>query len=179
MPQLPMLDISPGAFIVDYGVGSGFANLEIQPTLGRSAVRADDQIADIFEEGYGDAPVDAVFKGLVAEIEIPMTRWAIATMADLFPVATTLTGDVLVVKSLVGQAMRENAVAVCIKPLVNNVVSTVDGQWLLFYLCHPVKSWDIGYDREGQRVTTVRFKVFPKMTSNAGDLFQIGVNQTP
>lgn len=175
MPQLPMLDISPGAFIVDYGVGSGFTNLEIQPTLGRSAVRADDQVADIFEEGYGDAPVDAVFKGLVAEIEIPMTRWALATMNSLFPNATTLTGDVLVVKSLVGHAMRENAVAVCVKPLVNNVISTNDAQWLLFYLCHPVKSWDIGYDRESQRVTTVRFKVFPKQTGNAGDLFQIGV----
>lgn len=180
MPQLFCKDIGPAAVVFDYGdKGSGtvYENLELICTLGTTSLKIEDQTADVYEEAYGDAPVDSVFKGSVAILEVPLTRESLTNLNKLFPVMSSLTGDVLTWKSPVGQAMRENAVAIVIKPIVNNVVSTVDGEWILIYLAHPIKTWDIGFDREGQRMLVVQFKIFPKQAGEAGDLFQLGVDE--
>jgi len=71
MPKLPIGDISPCVVIWDYG-GAGV--MHIGPYLGTVSLRATDSVSDVQEEGYGDAPVDAVFAGTVFELDIPMAR---------------------------------------------------------------------------------------------------------
>ncbi|GAH51573.1 unnamed protein product, partial [marine sediment metagenome] len=76
MPKLPIGDIGPCVVIwnyLDVAESDGEA-LCIGPYLGTVSLRMTDSISDVQEEGYGDAPVDAVFAGSVVELDIPMAR---------------------------------------------------------------------------------------------------------
>ena len=176
MPQGKLKDISPGAVVLDYG-DSPHENLTIRPTLGTIMINAPESLADVFEEEYGDAPVDTVGKGIPVTVEVPFTRLQGWDLKELFPNAIEIqSGDELIIKNMTGYAFFENSRNMVIRPIIENVLSTDRSEWVYFWHVHPSINWALGYDREGQRVFQTLFKVYPVQTgTNRGRLFKFGV----
>lgn len=161
MPMSKLRDIVPGAIVLDYG-DSPHENLIIRPTLGTININVPDAVADVFEEEYGDAPVDTIEKGTPVTIDVPFTRLQAWDLKELYPEKIEIqSADELIFKNLVGYSYFENARNMVIRPIVNNVLSTDQGEWVYFWHVHPYNNWSLGYDREGQKVFNVVFKVYP------------------
>lgn len=172
MPKLPMGDIGPCVIIWDYNWGWGGSPLCIGPYLGTISLRAVDSISDVQEEGFGDAPVDAVFAGTVIELDVPMARSTLVELAKMIgdyfePVLHGLSasGKVLTLKNMAGCDMYAHAKAIVIAPVCNNVPDPDPNTWILLYKCHPYRDFELAWDRSGQRVHMVKFKVFPNQDS--------------
>jgi hypothetical protein len=170
MPKLPMGDIGPCEVVWDHGG----TPVRLSPFLGTVELTMNDTVNKVFEESYGDAPVDAVFGGSVMELTIPMARSTLAQLEKALP-GSVLTGSVLVFKNKCGSDMYADSKQVCIKPMKDGKVSTVITEWTLLYHCHPYKSFTIQYDRSAQRVIVVKFMVFPSVESGEeGEYGQAG-----
>jgi hypothetical protein len=130
------------------------------------------------EEGYGDAPVDAVFAGSVVELDIPMTRNSIAQLNDSIAYGEmgenyyvnavgvkVSDANVIKLKNMAGCDMYTLARAILIAPICNNVPDTDPHTWTMLYKCHPYRDFELPWDRSGQRVHMVKYKVFPNQDS--------------
>lgn len=171
MPKLPMGDIGPCEVVWDYGG----TPVNLSPFLGRVSLTGEDSVAKVFEETYGDAAVDGVFSGSVLALTIPMTRSTLDQLEKALP-GTSLNGSVLTLSNLCGGAMYENAKAIVIKPIVNRVPSTNHATWSHIYKAHPMRAFELGYDRSGQRTFVVKFMVFPSLESGQeGEFGTLGV----
>ena len=173
MPKLPIGDIGPCVVIWDYGGGVG-KEMHIGPYLGTISLRAVDSVSDVQEEGYGDAPVDAVFAGTVFELDIPMARSTLVQLDHMLTYEKTGgawtsslsgTGKVLTLKNMAGCDMYQYAKQIVIAPICNNVPNTDPNTWTLLYKCHPYRDFELTWDRSGQRIHMVKFKVFPNQDS--------------
>ena len=164
MPKLPIGDISPCVIIWDY---EGGGQMHIGPYLGTVSLRMTDSISDVQEEGYGDAPVDAVFAGTIVELDIPMARSTLNQLeATIGYVGMgSLVGKVLTLKNMAGCDMYANAKQIVIAPICNNVPNILPETWTLLYKCHPYREFELTWDRAGQRIHMVKFKVFPNQDS--------------
>ena len=172
MPKLPMGDIGPCEVAWNYG---GSPEVKLSPFLGKVSLSMKDSVSKVFEEGYGDAAVDAVFAGSVLELSVPMTRSTLAQLNVVWP-GSALSGNVLTLRNKCGTDMYVDAKAVVIKPMRDGVVSTTKSEWIHLYKVHPYREFEIGFDRSGQRVLTVKCMVFPDMTSGMnGEFGTIGV----
>lgn len=176
MPQGALKDISPGALILDYG-DSPSENIEIRPTLGTININIEEQVADVHEEEFGDAPVDTVSKGTIITIDAPFTRLSAWQLKEIFPEKFEIqSANELIVLNCAGYAYFENSVPAVIRPIVCNALSTDRSEWVYFWHVHPVMSFVLGYDRENQRVYNVTFKVYPVQTAvRRGQLCKFGV----
>ena len=166
MPKLPIGDIGPCLVVWDYPDNQ----LAIGPYLGTVSLRMVDSISHVEEEGYGDAPLDGVFAGAVVELDVPMTRSSLlqleATIA--YEEMGDLTGSVLKLQNVAGCDMYQNAKQIVIAPLCNNVADDDTHKWSLLYKCHPWRDFELTWDRSGQRIHMVKFKVFPNTDSGCG-----------
>jgi hypothetical protein len=173
MPKLPIGDIGPAMAVWDYDEAG---ETELGATLGTTELKTEDSVSEVFEEAYGDAPVDGVFAGTKNELTIPFTRQTLDNLEKVLP-GSVLTGDGLVISNKCGSDMYASAVALCLKPIKDLVVSTDEKEWVLFYKVYPYKAYSIGFDRSGQRVFVVKFKVFPNQESGfEGEFYSIGVD---
>jgi len=165
MPRLPMGDISPCVLIWDYG-GTPIC---LGPYLGTTPLRMTDSISDVQEEGYGDAPVDAVFAGTVVELEYPMARSSLVQLSHSIGYQQmgelSVSGKVLELRNMAGWDMYANAKQIILAPTRNNIPDPDPGSWFLLYKCHPYREFELGYNRSDQRVHMVKFKVFPNLDS--------------
>ena len=174
MPRLPIGDISPCVIIWDYtdpAEGNAFC---IGPYLGTVSLRATDTISDVQEEGFGDAPVDGVFAGTVFELDIPMARNTLDQLdkmltyekeAGSWKSSLSASGKVLTLRNMAGVDMYAYAKQIVIAPVRNNVPDPDPNTWYLLYKCHPYRDFELTWDRAGQRVHMVKFKVFPNQDS--------------
>ncbi len=164
MPKLPIGDIGPCVIIWDY---EGGGQMHIGPYLGTISLRVADSVSDVQEEGYGDAPVDGVFAGTVVELDIPMARNLLTQLEKTIAYESmgSLSGNVLTLRNIAGCDMYANAKQIVIAPLCNNVPDTDPATWTLLYKCHPWRDFELTWDRSGQRVHMVKFKVFPNQDS--------------
>lgn len=167
MPKLPIGDISPCVVIWDYG---GASPAHIGPYLGTISLRVVDTISDVQEEGYGDAPVDGVFAGTVYELDIPMARNTLAQLAKMLALTASMgslsaSGKVLTLRNTAGCDMYANAKQIVIAPICNNAPNPDPNSWTLLYKCHPYRDFELGWDRSGQRIHMVKFKIFPNQDS--------------
>lgn len=176
MPQGKLGDISPGALIVDYG-DSPHENIEVRPTLGTLQINIEEGTTDVFEEEYGDAPVDTVSKGTVITIDCPFTRLSAYYLKEIFPQKFEIqSADELIVKNCAGYAYFEHSVPGVVRPIICNELTDDRSKWVYFWHIHPVMSFQLGYDRETQRVFNVTFKVYPVQTPvRRGQLCKFGV----
>ena len=176
MPQGKLGDINPGAFILDYG-DSPHENIEIRPTLGTLQINIEEGISDVFEEEFGDAPVDTVSKGTVITIDAPFTRLDGWHLSQIFPNKFEVqSADELIIKNCAGYSYFENSIPAVIRPLVCNELVTDRSEWVYFWHVHPVMNFQLGYDRENQRMYSVQFKVYPVQTVvRRGQLCKWGV----
>ena len=180
MPQLPLGDIGPCEVTWDYG---GATPVIITPHLGKVTVRMADAVTDVFIDGQGIAPIEAFFEGSTVELEVPMARSTLSQLANTIGYRDlgTLVGNVLTLHNVAGIEMMAHAKAIVIKPMMNiggcSVAPDPDAtHWTLFFKCHPWRDFELGYDRGGQRVHMVKFKIFPNQdTGYEGEYFQEGV----
>jgi len=169
-----MGDIGPCVVIWDFGGGDG--EMHIGPYLGTVSLRATDSISDVQEEGYGDAPVDAVFAGTVFELDVPMARSELVHLDHMLTYEKNaagawtssrsgVSGKVITLKNMAGCDMYMYAKQIVIAPICNNVYNSDPSTWILLYKCHPYRDFELTWDRSGQRVHMVKFKVFPNQDS--------------
>jgi len=180
MPKLPMGDIGPCVAIWAYNMFAAGDPICLGPYLGTVSLRMVDSVSDVQEEGYGDAPVDGVFAGSVIELDIPMARNTLdqleatigygsmgskAYIDDSTPPVAVPDADTLMLKNMAGCDMYELAKAILIAPVCNNVPDTDPASWIMLFKCHPYRDFELTFDRSGQRIHMVKFKVFPNQDS--------------
>lgn len=165
--KLPIGDIGPCAVVWDY---DGTDQLCINPYLGTVSLRMVDSISDVQEEGFGDAPLDGVFAGSVMELDVPMTRSSLAQLEDtiVYQSMGSRAGPVITLRNVAGCDMYVNAKQIVIAPVCNNVVDDDVHHWTLLYKCHPWRDFELTWDRSGQRIHMVKFKIFPNTDSGCG-----------
>jgi len=178
MPRLPIGDIGPCVAIWDYNQFAAGSPVCLGPYLGTVSLRMTDSVSDVQEENYGDAPVDAVFAGTVVELDIPMARnsraqlnttIAYGEMGENYYVDSAgvkqADANVIKLRNMAGCDMYTLARAILIAPVCNNVPDTDPHTWTMLYKCHPYREFELTWDRSGQRVHMVKFKVFPNQDS--------------
>lgn len=187
MPKLPIGDIGPCEVWWGYGYQSGDMPLIITPYLGKVTLRIVDTVTDIHENGKGVAPIDAFFEGTTVELEVPMTRSTLIQLAQTigWQKMGDLSGSVLRLDNIAGEEMYAYAETMVIKPLCNNVPDPDPHHWTMLYKCHPYRDIELGFDRSGQRIHLVKFKVFPSRDSGyegeggGGQYLQEGMKEIP
>lgn len=168
---LPFGDMGPCE--LEWGYGESGA-IVISPFLGTVTLRMEDTIHDVQEEGYGEAPVDAVSGGAVVELDVPMVRASVDQLEEMLNASRM--GDILYLSSRAGCPMYADAKALVIKPVCDNVADPDTATWILLYKTYPFRKFELAWDRSTQRVLLIGFKVFPSQESGqVGKYLQIGV----
>ena len=191
MPRLPIGDLGPCVIIWDYDQFAAGTPFCIGPYLGKVELRMTDSVSDVHEEGYGDAPVDAVFAGAVVELDVPMARNSLSQLVntigygsmgdetyhdDSTPPVPVPDDHVLTLNNMAGCDMYELAKQILIAPVCNNVPDPDPHTWTLLFKCHPFRDFALGWDRADQRIHMVKFKVFPNQDSGyCGEYLQEGL----
>ena len=149
-------------------------NLDLNPTYGGVKFRDSLLFSDVFEDGHGETPVDAVTKGRTVEVEVPMTRFSLNQLLAVIE-GSALVGSSLSVSNAVGNAMYAHAAEVIVKPIEDNVEG-LPAEWTHFFRCFPVIDQEIVFDNSEQRVAKVLFKVFPSQdtTEGLGKMYRYG-----
>ena len=165
MPKLAIGDKGPAEIVWDYGLGN--TNLTLSPVLGTVELTIEDQISNVEEENYGNAPVDAVFMGTLVGLSVPMTRSTLDQLEETlaYDVLGTRAGQVITINNVAGCEMYELAKEIVIVPLCNNVPDIDPATWINLYKCYPYRSINLGFDRGTQRVHLMKFMVFPDQDS--------------
>ncbi len=172
-PQLPFGDKGPVQVVWDYG---GTPELVINPTFGTVSLRLTDTMEDVEEEEWGNTPVDAVHSGTRVELDVPMARSTLDQLIGLLQGVESGGVDIAIFKAKSGCAAYENAKEIVLKPLCDNVPTTDTKKWIRIFKCYPFREFDLGFDRAGQRVHMVKFKVFVNLDSGyVGKLYQYGI----
>jgi hypothetical protein len=165
MPALPIKDMGPCEIVWGYGE-SGAMNLG--PFLGASTYKGETHVADILEERYGDAAVDAIMIGTVATLELRMTRSTLDQLNEVLNaggILGTPPYEYLKLKNQLGCEMYDIAKSVVIKPICEGVVSTDPSEWVEIYKAFPVPGWELTWDKATQRVFPILFKIFVSQES--------------
>ena len=106
-----------------------------------------------------------------------MTRSTLAQLTALLEGVESGGENIAIFSVKSGCDMYSDAKQILIQPLCDNVPDTDEKTWILLYKCFPYRAFDIGFDRETQRVLNVIFKVFPNQDSGyEGRLYQFGVS---
>jgi hypothetical protein len=172
MSQLPFGSKGPAEVTWAYGESS---EMILNPTFGKISLKQEDGVSPIEEEEHGQAPVDAVFTGTKTELEVPMTDSTLAQLAAMIH-GEVISGDVMIISNRSGCSMYDDAKPILIKPLCDNVPNTDPSTWILIYKAYPYRAYDLGFDRDSQRVVLVKFMIFPSQESGCvGEILQIGV----
>jgi len=170
MPKLPFGDKGP----VEVTWAPGESNeLVVTPYLGKVTMKTEDGVSPVQEEAQGEAPVDAVFTGTKVEFEVPMVRSTLLQLEAMLH--GSLASSELIISNRVGCAMYDDAQGIMIKPMCDNVPDGDPATWIYIYKAYPYRAFDLGFDRDSQRVVLVKFMVFPSQESGSvGEYYQIG-----
>lgn len=171
MPKSKFGDIGPCEVVWDYGG----TPLNLSPFLGTVELRLTDSIVNVEEEAYGDTAVDAVFSGSEAMLDCPLTRQDYDNLANVLPGVELQSGS-LIFSMFTGCDMYENAKEMAIKPVCDGVPTADTTKWVHIWKAYPYRDFALTFDRSGQRVIMVHFKLFPDLTSGAGGrVFRWGI----
>ena len=170
MSPLAIKDLSPCSVLWDL---SG-VNLDLTPTHGGVVFKYEETHVDIKENGHGETPVDSVHTGNITELTVPMTRSTLAKLEAVIKGGIKI-GDTLKVSNVVGGSVFANAKQIIVKPLVNNVPSVNENEWLYINRAYPFPSLEWGYDSANQRVTNVVLKGYPDdAPGHVGEMWRVG-----
>jgi hypothetical protein len=71
--------------------------------------------------------------------------------------------------------MFANSQQLILKPLVDNIPSSDDTEWLYVHRAYPIADAELTYDNSSQRVVKVTFKAFPDDASGqVGEIWRMG-----
>lgn len=180
---LPFGDIGPCEVTWNYGSeDEDRPEVIITPHLGKVTLRMADAITDVHIDGQGVAPIESFFEGTTVELEVPMARSHLSQLANTIGYRDlgTLSGNVLTLHNVAGIEMYAQAKQIVIKPTCNNIPEAESKHWILLLKCHPYRDFELGFDRNGQRVHMVKFKVFPSQEEgHEGEYLSEGVVVPP
>ena len=163
---LPVKDLGPCQVL--------YNNVDLGPTLGGVKFKETLNSVDIKEDGHGVTPVDAIFTGRVVTVEATFTRSSLAQLESMIE-SSTAGADNLAVVNSVGNAMFANSQQLILKPLVDNIPSSDDTEWLYVHRAYPIADAELTYDNSSQRVVKVTFKAFPDDASGqVGEIWRMG-----
>ncbi|MCK9598416.1 MAG: hypothetical protein WC583_02740 [Candidatus Omnitrophota bacterium] len=164
MPRLPIGDKGPCEVVWKYGESG---EIVLGPFLGAVLFKGETGTSPINESRYGNSPVDAVYTGTEATLELSMTRSTYEQLEEVLnsEVQGTPPNEYLPLINQLGCSLRDMAHPIAIKPICNNVVSEDETEWLIIYEATPVVGWNLSYDMETQRTFPVKFLVFPSEES--------------
>jgi len=161
----PPRDLGPACIVWD----SAGTNLRFDPTFGTVTFRSEDSVEDILHDEHGIVPVDAVFTGRTAALEVPMTSPNLLDLQVVVHDATAKKSSakykILWVPNVVGDRLYPGAKEIIIKPVIDQICGTDTSEWLYIFKAYPMAQFEIGWDNSGQRVYNVLFKVFPSDAS--------------
>ena len=107
--------------------------------------------------------------GTPIELDVPMARNLLTQLEKTIAYedmgSLSASGKVLTLRNIAGVDMYANAKQIVIAPIRNNVPDPDPNSWYLLYKCHPYREFELTWDRAGQRVHMVKFKVFPNQDS--------------
>ena len=171
MPKWPFGDIGPCLVVWDYGGNP----VNLYPYLGTITLRIADSVENVEEEGWGSTAVDAVFSGTECQLDVPLTRQDFDDLVNWVP-GLTQSGSNYIFAPKAGCSMYDDAKEMVIKPLCDNQPESDTSKWIHIFKAYPWRDVELGFDRSGQRVFLVHFKLFPDLTSGAGGrVFSVGL----
>jgi hypothetical protein len=142
-----------------------FDDVDLGATNGGVSFRYTEESKPVNEDQKGVTNVDEIKSGFSAcEVEAPLTRSTLTRLAKVIG-GSTYTGTKLNVNNQVGVSMYDNAAELILKPIINNVPSTDESDWLIIPKAYPKVDFDISFSVDGQRVYKVMFKGFPHATT--------------
>lgn len=149
-----------------------YGGTDLGQTKGGVTFRYTEESKPINEDQKGVTNVDEIKVGASAcEVEVNLTRSSLAQLAQIIG-GSSYSGNKLNVTNQVGVSMYDNANALVLKPIVNNVASTNENDWLNIPKAYPKVDLEIVFDAENQRVYKVMFKGFPN--ASTGVIWYIG-----
>ena len=166
MPKLFCEDLGPA--VVEWDGTS------IGQQFGDAVLKGELTNAEVKENQHGNAPIDKVNTGIVASLDVPITRCTMAQLNAVFPNAT-LAGNVLTFNNPVGGNQFDDAKTLIIKPQTDQVASAAPAEWITVFETYPIHIFELQFGTENQRVFNITFNVFPSATSpNIGKMFKFG-----
>jgi len=135
------------------------------------------QSTEVHEDSKGVEPVDDILIGATCEVDVEMTRMAIARLAEVTPGASGsgTAGNIMLVKQVVGQSQYNNARKLVLKPIVNGVASADTTEWITVFRAAPTPAYELPYTVTDQRTYKVTFKAYRVLAgANAGKLWKMG-----
>jgi len=173
-------DLGPGA--VNWG-GNTIVGDASGDAFGDIIFSTSHDVVEVLEATKGTSPIDHIFTGEGCEVVVPMTRATYARLTTVIPGASGsgTTANQVVVRSVVGQSMFDNAKKLIIKPVVGGVISTDESQWLTIFKASPkLTDTQLTFNNSSQRffnVTFIGYKVRAKAVGeDVGYLYKFGGN---
>lgn len=128
--------------------------------------------ADLLCNQLGSQPANKVIIGRGATVKVPMAEVTLANFLRTLPGTRLVTDamDSTKKKLVLAQGIGSKAIGtsglakqIVVKPYVDGVPSTdaTDGKWFTFPKSFPVSTFELPYNRSGQRVLMVEFAVLP------------------
>jgi hypothetical protein len=142
-----------------------YNNVDLGATLGGVKFKYTEESKPVNEDQKGVTNVDEIKVGAsVCEVEVPLTRSTLAKLAQVIG-GSSYSIYRIRVNNQVGVSMYDNAEALILKPIVDNVASSDSKDWLNIPKAYPKVDFDITFDNAGQRIYKVMFKGFPDVSS--------------
>jgi len=138
-------------------------------TYGDVIFRYSEEDADVFEDQLGTDPVDSIIVGGPCELEAPLSRTQLSTLATLLAGASGsgTSGSTMTVKSVVGVSRYDRAQELIVKPCLQNGEADPDtSKWLHIFKASPRANYELVYNNERQRVYRTVFTSYPDQSGS-------------
>lgn len=157
-----------------------FGTTDLGSTFGGVKFRYSEEDTPVMEDQEGTASVDDIITGYKCEIEVPLTRMALASLNSVLAgcsgSGTEVASGYITVRASVGTSRYDRAQKLTLKPIVGGVASTDSDEWLIVWKSSPRPDFELAYDATGQRIYKLMFKGFADTTAGKPTkrIFSIG-----
>jgi hypothetical protein len=163
---LPIGDINPVQVL--------WNGVDLGPTFGGVKFNEELTKKEIFEDGHGKTPVDAVFTGRLTSVVAKFTRSSLTQLEAMIESSTAGANNLKVVNS-VGNAMFASSEELILKKLVDNTPSVLPAEWLHVHRTYPIAKPSFDFDNDNQRLIEVEFMCFPDdFSTQVNEIWRMG-----
>jgi len=133
---------------------------------------------DTMRDSLGSNPFDSIAISNIFQVVANLSGLSLVQLKEVIPGATLSTGaqKQLILGNPVGISARDNAKELIIKPILADVVSVDETEWIRVPLAYPSPELDFSFDYDNQKGYAVNFKCFNDLTT--GTVATIGQDST-
>jgi hypothetical protein len=129
---------------------------------------------EIFEDGHGKTPVDAVTTGRLTSVVAKFTRSSLTQLEKMIESSVAGANNLKVINS-VGNSMFIRAEELILKKLVDNTPSADPNEWLHVHRTFPIAKPSFDFDNDNQRLIEVEFMCFPDdFSTRVNEIWRMG-----